>query len=145
MCAFSGGGTFTSCTFGENQALGGDSFSDYYSAAVFGTVVLDNTLLAGNSTMNDEGRMTCGATDTGTHDLQWPTTKPGGSMDTPCVSGIVFADPQLGSLGDHGGPTETYAPGAAASVLQIGTGCPATDQTGAPRATPCTVGAVEVK
>ena len=144
VCVFSGGGAFTNCTFGENQALGGNSFSDYDSAAVFGTVALTNTILADNRTMNDKGRMTCGATDTGTHDLQWPTTKPGGSMDTPCVTGIPFADPVLGSLGGHGGPTETYDPGAAASVLQVGAGCPATDQTGAPRATPCTIGAVEV-
>jgi hypothetical protein len=49
----------------------------------------------------------------------------------------------LSPLANNGGPTLTMAPAAAASVLQVGASCPATDQTGAPRKTPCTIGALE--
>jgi len=59
------------------------------------------------------------------------------------VSGITFADPVLGPLADHGGPTLTIAPGADPSVVKIGSACPATDQTGKARPTPCTIGALE--
>jgi predicted outer membrane repeat protein len=144
VCAFSTG-TFTNCTFAGNQALGGTSYSNYYSAAIFGSVVtLANTILANNTTMNSEGRMTCGATETGTNNLQWPMDKVvGGSPDSPCVTGITFANPELGKLMNNGGPTDTMAPGAAKAVVQVGTGCPATDQTGKARKTPCTIGAFE--
>jgi hypothetical protein len=94
--------------------------------------------------MNSEGRMTCAATESGSDDLQWPVDKVvGGSPDTDCVTGITFADPKLGPLQNNGGPTLTLAPGAASSVIQIGAGCPTTDQTGKTRSNPCTIGAVE--
>jgi hypothetical protein len=60
------------------------------------------------------------------------------------VSGITFADAMLGPLANHGGPTDTVVPGAAASIIQTGTNCPSTDQTGKTRANPCTLGAFEV-
>jgi hypothetical protein len=59
------------------------------------------------------------------------------------VTGIDFEDPQMGPLQDNGGPTLTTLPGAS-SVVQVGTGCPATDQTGKARQSPCTIGAVEL-
>jgi hypothetical protein len=49
----------------------------------------------------------------------------------------------MGALKNNGGTTETAAPGAAASVIQTGTSCPATDQTGKARKNPCTLGALE--
>jgi hypothetical protein len=92
--------------------------------------------------------MSCAHTESGDHDLQWPQTKVvGGGADSECVSGITFADPELGSLPsaltDNGGPTHTMRPGAAPSVVQVGSGCPETDQTGKPRGNPCTLGALE--
>ena len=147
MCLFSNGGTLTNCTFAGNQALGGSSYSNYYGAAIFGGgLTLNNCVLANNTTANTMGRMQCagGAPETGSNDVQWPMNKvAGGGADTPCVPGITFADPMPGSLQNNGGPTDTVTLGAAASVVQIGTGCPATDQTGKTRATPCTIGALE--
>ena len=145
LCSFSGG-TLTNCTFAGNTAAGGTSFSNYYAAAIFGSpVTLKNTLLANNTTNNSEGRMTCGATEMGSLDLQWPVDKVvGGSPDSPCVAGIAFADPVLGALQNNGGPTETQKPAAAGSVVQIGAACPAIDQTGKTRAAPCTLGALEL-
>jgi hypothetical protein len=145
VCIFSNGGTLTNCTLANNTAAGGTSYSNYYAAAVFGgALTLTNTILANNTTMNSEGRMQCGATDTGTNDLQWPMDHTiGGNPDSLCATGITFADPMLGSLKDNGGPTLTLAPAAASSVVQVGSGCPTLDQTGKMRATPCTIGAVE--
>jgi hypothetical protein len=145
ICIFSNGGTLTNCTLAGNQANGGTSYSNYYGAAIFGGgLTLANTILSENITMNSEGRMTCAATESGSDDLQWPVDKVvGGSPDTDCVTGITFADPKLGPLQNNGGPTSTMAPGAVSSVVQIGVGCPTTDQTGKTRSNPCTIGAVE--
>ncbi len=90
--------------------------------------------------------MQCQDKATGAGDLQWPqdhTT--GGSPDTACVTGITFADPQLGALAENGGPTQTLLPAAASPVAGIGMGCPATDQRGQARpASGCTAGAVQL-
>ena len=69
--------------------------------------------------------------------LQWPD-------QARCTATPTIADPGLGPLGDGGGPTETLAPSASSPARRLGTGCPATDQRGQPRASPCTAGAVEV-
>jgi hypothetical protein len=144
ICIFSNGGTLTNCTLAGNQALGGSSYSNYYGAAIFGGgLTLDNTIVSGNTTMNSMGRMTCAATEMGQNDVQWPKNKVvGGGADTECVPGIAFADPELGALSSAGGPTAAMMPGAGAS-LQVGTHCPPADQWGKPRATPCTIGALE--
>ncbi|MGO8996374.1 MAG: choice-of-anchor Q domain-containing protein [Polyangiaceae bacterium] len=145
MCVFSNGGTLNNCTFANNTATGGTSYSAFYGAALFGNgLTINNTIIDENTTDNSEGRMSCGNTFTGARDVQWPEDKVvGGSQDSPCVTGITFTNPMLGPLQNNGGPTSTLAPSAAASVVQIGTGCPATDQTGKTRANPCTIGAVE--
>jgi hypothetical protein len=146
ICIFSNGGTLTNCTLADNQANGGTmTYSNYYAAAIFGSnLTLNNTIIANNTTMNDEGAMTCGATENGGHNVQWPVNKVvGGGADAPCVTGIDFADPMLGSLANNGGSTLTQAPAAAASIVQVGTDCPATDQTGKARKNPCTIGALE--
>ena len=45
---------------------------------------------------------------------------------------------------DNGGPTETYAlPAGSPAIGAVSTDCPATDQRGQPRATPCAAGAFE--
>jgi len=145
ICIFSNGGTLTNCTLAGNLANGGSSFSDFYGAAIFGgDLTINNSIIAGNTTMNSMGRMSCAHTESGSHDLQWPRNKVvGGSADSECVTGITFADPLVGPLADNGGPTLTVAPAASPSVIQIGTGCPAIDQTGAARKNPCTAGALE--
>ncbi len=77
------------------------------------------------------------AHDGGGGNLQWPD----GAL---CTASPLVADPLLGSLGDNGGDTETLLPAAASPAKGLGTGCPATDQRGAPRSDPCTAGAVEL-
>jgi hypothetical protein len=75
-------------------------------------------------------------------------TDNGGNIQFPsgalCTTGIQVADPMLGALGDHGGPTETMVPSATGPAAMHGTGCPATDQRGHARGATCTAGAVEL-
>jgi hypothetical protein len=141
-CMFSAG-TFNNCTFSTNSVSGG---ATYFGGALFGAApVLNNTIFANQTTTDPYSGQTCGKAGTGSNDLQWPTThSTGGGKDVACVDGITFADPMLGTLTDNGGPTETLKPGAAAAIVQTGTSCPKIDQAGNTRATPCTLGALEL-
>ena len=62
-----------------------------------------------------------------------------------CTPSGVVVDPELGALADNGGPTLTMLPASGSPAIGKGTGCPATDQRGQPRAAACTLGAVEAK
>jgi hypothetical protein len=90
--------------------------------------------------------MQCGfQASAGAADMQWPVNRSaGGLTDTPCVNGILFADPALAGLADNGGPTQTLLPASGSPLRGQGRNCPATDQRGNARSTAsCTVGAVE--
>jgi hypothetical protein len=70
-------------------------------------------------------------------------TKNNGNDDTPCVEGILFADPLLEDLADNGGPTPTMALRAGSPAIDFASDCPETDQTGAACVGECDSGAVE--
>ena len=79
----------------------------------------------------------CSGSLAGSNNLQWPE-------GTACAGGAAFADPAVGALGDHGGPTPTVMPTAGGASEGVAQGCPATDQRGEPREPPaCAAGAVE--
>ena len=125
-------GTVLNCTIANNHSTA----PGQVAGGIFGDgLTLVNTIVAGNTAQYTP---TC---DTmrgdGSGDLQWPS----GSL---CTTSPLVADPMLGALGDHGGPTETLLPAATSPAKGLGTGCPPTDQRGMPRASPCTAGAVEV-
>jgi len=136
-------GTLTNCTFANNQAMG-TNYAAFAAALFGGPWTINNTIFDNNTDNDNSNNSACSpgsSANSGAHDLQWPM----GGTATACVPGITFADPMLGTLGLHGaGTTATLVPAAAASVTKVGTNCPTTDQTGATRASPCTVGAVEV-
>ncbi len=140
--AIASSGSLTNCTFANNQAHG-TNYAAFAAALFGGPWTISNTIFDGNTDNDNSNNESCssGTSNSGSHDLQWPM----GGTDSACVPGITFADAMLGSLGDSGGPTQTLLPSAAASVIQTGTSCPATDQTGHTRATPCTLGAVEAR
>jgi hypothetical protein len=140
--AIAASGTLTNCTFASNQAHGTDYAA--FAAALFqGTWTIRNTIFGNNTDNDNSNNETCAidAASTGDHDVQWPM----GGTDSPCVTGITFSDPMLGPLTNNGGTTQTVVPGAASSVIQTGTSCPTTDQTGHPRGNPCTLGAYEAR
>ncbi|MBI5535552.1 MAG: right-handed parallel beta-helix repeat-containing protein [Deltaproteobacteria bacterium] len=133
---------FTSCTFSGNDADYGPAIFKGKSA----TVTLKNTIFANNTTANQYSATSCheAMTDQGGN-LQWPQVKKSGNPDQPCVEGITFADPLLAPLADNGGVSQTFALGAGSPAINLATDCPATDQRGKPRSTPCDSGAFEVQ
>jgi hypothetical protein len=145
IALFGNGGAMTNCTFAGNQSSGG---AGYFDAAIAGsdTFTIQNTLFANNTTTDANNPMQCQDTATGSGDLQWPKDRvSGGAVDDACVTGITFADPQLGALANNGGPTMTMLPASTSPAAGIGTSCPATDQRGQTRkSTGCTAGAVEI-
>lgn len=135
-------GTLTHCTVADNEAHGSNYAA--FAAASFGSPFVWNSSLIVNNSDDDRNAMaSCGTQGTGAHSIQWPVSYPGSGRDPPCAAGITFADPMLGPLGDHGGTTLTRPTTAPMEVVQVSTDCPATDQAGHPRPTPCTVGALE--
>lgn len=117
-------GTFLNCTIAGNTAG--------YGAALFNgsnMVTLKNSVVTGNNCKN--GPFSGGDTNLGFD---------GGDG---CVAGATIGDPLLGPLADNGGPTETMKPKPGSPAIGQGMACPATDQTGKARKTPCTLGAVE--
>jgi len=132
-------------TFSGNQSIGGPG---YFSAAIFGAMPFTtaNNVFANNTTSDTGSPMQCFFTPgIGTDNAQWPQKRvAGGLNDNPCVSGIRFVDPQLGALGNNGGPTPTIVPSATSPLRKSAHNCPATDQRGVARNTAlCTAGAVE--
>ncbi|MCA9678876.1 MAG: hypothetical protein KC464_27855 [Myxococcales bacterium] len=131
-------GTLLNCTITGNSAQFG---SAVWNAS---SLTIRNTILANDAEnvytpLNCTGSSYASPPASGDHNVQWPM---GVQDDMECTPGITRMDPQMGALGDHGGPTPTALPGAAG--LPAGTGCPPTDQRGEPRGEPCTIGAVEL-
>jgi len=75
--------------------------------------------------------------------VQWPDVKNNGNPDTPCADSILMADPQLESIGDNGGVTETMALPTGSPAINVSDECPETDQRGFPRVDRCDAGAFE--
>lgn len=145
LALFSGNGALRFCTFANNTAEGGDL---YFGAAItaFATLAIDGCLFANNTAANPGAPMQCRLdASSGAGNLQWPRThRVGGADDAECTPGITFADPLLGAVGDHGGPTPTLLPSATSPALGAASNCPAFDQRGRARsAASCTAGAVE--
>ncbi len=70
----------------------------------------------------------------------------GSSCGFSAATSISSTDPQLGPLGDNGGPTETFVPGPTSPALDHVSDsslCPSTDQRGFSRNIPCDIGAYD--
>ncbi len=125
-------GLVLNCTIADNRSTG----TDTVAGAIFGSgLTLQNTVVAGNTAPWVPGCDKVHADLAG--NLQWPA----GAL---CTQSPLVADPQLGTLGDHGGPTETLLPSPTGPAAGRGNACPPIDQRGQPRRQPCTAGAVEV-
>jgi hypothetical protein len=124
-------GMMKNCTIANNHSTA----NGQVAGGIFGDgLTLLNTIVASNTAMYNP---TCSSTRTdGSGNLQWPS----GSL---CTASPVIADPMLGTLGAHGGDSETMVPATSGPAHGIGTGCPPTDQRGMPRPEPCMAGAVE--
>jgi Chlamydia polymorphic membrane protein (Chlamydia_PMP) repeat len=125
-------GTFLNVTIADNVCTG------LFSGA---SVTLQNCLVAGNTvgSMCGEGESQCDTMHPGVGANMQTTGTPN------CTSSVIVSDPKLGALQNNGGPTTTMAPAAGSPAIGKGTSCPAEDQRGQPRKTPCTLGAYEVE
>ena len=138
-------GTITNCTFARNVC----DAANMFGAAIFGqpNITIANTIFDANTGQNPGAAMQCQVgTVTGGGNTQWPKNHVnGGAVDALCAPNIdESADPQVGMIGDHGGPVPTVLVAAGSIALGKGTNCPATDARGKPRmASSCTAGAVE--
>jgi len=134
---FAGGvtGTLLNVTVADNPGngvAGGDT-----GVTLQNTVVDDNT--EGASMM--EGEVSCDHSHSGAGtNMEYP-----GDPSSPCTSAVLVSDAKLGPLQNNGGVTDTMAPAASSPAIGKGFGCPATDQRGQPRKSPCTLGAYEVQ
>ncbi|CAN5742256.1 choice-of-anchor Q domain-containing protein [soil metagenome] len=124
-------GTLKNCTIANNHSTA----DGQVAGAIFGAgLTLSNTIISGNSAMYTPN---CDKTHgAGASNLQFPG-------NAPCSTDPTIADPLLGALADNGGDSETMVPAAGSPAKGLGTDCPATDQLGHPRSSPCTAGAVE--
>lgn len=120
------------CTIANNHA-------DSYGGAIYGgnKVTLKNTIISNNTTGNKweiNQQCTDFAIDGGGN-IQYPDKKTNESGDRNCLRDAPIVDPQLGTLGNNGGSTQTVAllPGSPAIDGGTNNGCPATDQRGAAR------------
>jgi hypothetical protein len=98
-----------------------------------GSTTLHNTIVAGNSSPTPD-RNVAGRLDTASASNLFDL---GGSGDlVNGVNGnIIVADPLLGPLGNHGGPTRTHLPQSGSPALEAGSNAhsSSTDQRGIPR------------
>jgi hypothetical protein len=120
-----------------NLTVSGNDGGGLYGAGP--DLVLRNSIIANNLAGNaSPSNPSCDSSfvDRGPN-LQFPM------FGAACTSSIVSADPELGPLEDNGGPTKTLRPAADSTAKGLGLDCPAMDQTGALRPTPCSLGAVE--
>ena len=120
--------TVTNCTLSGNSAKTGGGIENEG-----GSATLINTIVANSTSGGD-----LGGSFTGTNDLIGDGS---GSGLTSPLSG----DPKLSALGYYGGPTETFAllPGSPALGAGTSTGAPTTDQRGAVRSNPPSIGDFE--
>lgn len=140
-------GRIWNCTFAGNQAPDTDSFGGAIAGGGTG-LVLENTLIAYSVAGNGYNPISCtrplGAAGT---NVQWPIARAGGGSDSPsalCAAGILTQDPRVLPLGQFGGTASlVHKIHEGSPACRRGSNCPATDQLGQPRSSPCTLGAVE--
>jgi hypothetical protein len=124
--------TLTSSTFSGNSAQqGADLETESLSLTITDTIMASGCLL--------EGPVTDGG-----HNLD-----AGSSCGLNGGTDLRNTNPQLGALGNNGGPTPTQALAPGSPAVDAGGTCPAADggadQRGLPRFAPCDIGAYEVQ
>ena len=116
--------TLTNSTVNSNNAPGTSGIANFYRES--GSATIKNTIVA-----NPQAGLNCGAisaTNSQGNNLEYPGT----SCNFTASGDKQNQNPQLGTLQNNGGPTQTHALLAGSAAIDGGTntGCPATDQRG---------------
>ncbi len=119
------------CTFADNRAGIGAAIRNDVNTW------LKSCVFSGNlGTRQWEGHAVRITALDGGGNVQWPQTKSyWGTAEIPATGTVVFADPQLGALGNNGGPTRTRLPAPGGPAIDVGSDSayPPADQRGQPR------------
>ncbi len=89
------------------------------------------------------GKLACFASFSGGGNFLWPPSALNPAPEAACASSVVTADPLLGTLSYNGGFTQTISIPANSPAHQSGHRCPAVDQRGITRPTPCSSGSFQ--
>jgi predicted outer membrane repeat protein len=116
--------TLTNSTLNNNNAPGSGGIANLYRES--GSATLKNTIVA-----NPQAGLNCGsiiAINSQGNNLEYPGT----SCNFTASGDKQNQNPQLGTLTNNGGPTQTHALLAGSAAIDAGTntGCPSTDQRG---------------
>lgn len=117
----------------------------FVGGAIAGPATVRNSIIANNDGDNPwdiQENCTDVLTNAG-HNIQFPQKTTGNWNDYECFAGQTAVNPQLGTLGDYGGPTPTVPLLANSPAINAGSSCPATDQRGFARNGVCDIGAYE--
>lgn len=132
-----GPGSIAFSTFASNACT--SVSCDSGGLEVSAEVTLRASVIANNSTVAGSTCRT--AMNDGAGSFQWPTEA------SPCAPSVQFVDPQLGDAAERSGAGGTFvvaSPEPTSPVRgAVATGCPAEDQLGRPRPSPCSAGAIE--
>jgi len=133
--------TLTNVTISGNSAkLGGGMYNASSSnPQIRNTIFWDNTATSAGAQIYNNGT---------TPVVSDSVVQGGCPAGSTCTTNIIITDPKLGTLGDHGGSTQTIPllPGSSAIDTGNDTTCAATDQRGItrPQGAHCDIGAFEV-
>lgn len=132
-------GSLVNCTLAGNLGEFGSGIVHPQQLVVRNTIIANQATNAGNPVnCSDIGTPTVPAS--GDHVVQWPAETLPSYL---CLPDATVADPLLGPLQDNGGYAPTMMPASGSPALGAGVDCPSVDGRGHPRATACTLGAVE--
>ena len=132
---------------GNSDANGNGTGGGIHLTTATMPIVLDNTILAGNSDLSPMGAspdltdngLTVTATSSFVGTNAGSTLVPSPGPNTPDANGNLIGggangvlNPGLGALANNGGPTETHLPNLGSPVIDRGSGTRTTDQRGEP-------------
>jgi predicted outer membrane repeat protein len=142
LALFTSSGTLINNTFANNTAPHFPVLFPGSSNAPPPVLTITNNLFVSNSA--SVGHLACFTGFPGTGNFVWPPSSFTPAPEGACASDEVTANPLLGALAYNGGFTQTMPIPATSPAAQSGTtSCPALDQRGQARTTPCASGSYE--
>lgn len=117
----------------------------FVGGAIAGPATVRNSIIANNDGDNpwDIQENCTNELTNGGNNIQFPQKTTGNWNDYECFAGQTAVNPQIGSIGNFGGPTPTVPLLANSPAINAGSNCPATDQRGFARSGVCDIGAYE--